>query len=122
MARKEYSHAVVGGESKYYMDEAARQDISQLQTDVAGKEGKSSLETITLVRGGWTDGIYNLEERYPVDQCNIFVEPNGDEITDEQLEAWQKASIVGSPTKNQIVAKGDVPTIDIPVTVRKVVL
>ena len=46
--------------------------------------------------------------------ANSSKDIDGDRCTDEQLDAWITAKLLSSST-NKIVAKGDVPTVDIPV-------
>lgn len=68
----------------------------------------------------WSDGEYSFERHYPIDEYDIEVELNGDSATEEQIEAWSNAKMVGSDTANKLYAKGDVPTIDIPIVLKVV--
>ena len=70
---------------------------------------------------GWSNGEYSFESTYPVATYDISIELNGDSATDEQVDAWSGAKIVGSATSNKAIAKGDVPTVDLPVIIRAVV-
>ena len=76
--------------------------------------------TATMSASGWSNGYYSFESSYPVATYDIEIEPNGESITEEQLKAWSKAQIVGSPTQNRVKAMGDVPTVNIPIMIKAV--
>ena len=80
------------------------------------KASKSTIITTTLLASNWdsTAKIYSFEADYPSKSYDIEVEINGDSCTDEQLEAWVATKPVSS-LKNKINAKGDVPSVDIPI-------
>ena len=77
---------------------------------------KPIITTATLLASNWdsTAKTYSFETDYPSKSYDIEVEINGDNCTDEQLEAWVAAKPVSS-LKNKINAKGDVPSVDIPI-------
>lgn len=77
--------------------------------------------TTTLSASGWDSDAktYSFEADYPSANYNIEVEIDGDNCTDEQLEAWIAARPLSSST-NKIIAKGDVPSVDIPVIIKVV--
>lgn len=77
---------------------------------------KPIITTTTLLASNWdlAAKTYSFETDYPSANYNIEVDINGDSCTDEQLEAWIAAKPLSSPT-NKINAKGDVPTVDIPI-------
>ena len=87
---------------------------------------KSIKKDVTLSSSSWSSRIYTWEDEDITDTCPIEIIPQTS-ITDAQLKALQKANIIGgtqigadatSGTTGsiQLVAKGTVPTIDIPVT------
>lgn len=77
---------------------------------------KRRIETYTLRSSEWdaTTKTYSFEDRYPSEIRDIEVDIDGDNCTDEQLDAWITAKPLSSST-NKIVAKGDIPIVDIPV-------
>ena len=94
------------------------------QYEVVGDINISNVVTKTIPTSGWTTTngktTYSFESEYPFSQYDLVVEPNGDSITDEQLQAWSEAKPTGSSTSNQIIIKGTIPTVDIPVIVKAV--
>lgn len=89
--------------------------------DISGKQNKPIVSTVTMAAAGWDSAakIYSFENTYPAASYDIEIEPDST-ITDEQLEAWCAAKIVGNRTANKAVAKGDIPTVNIPVIVKAV--
>ena len=77
---------------------------------------KPTITTTTLLASSWDSSAktYSFESTYPNANYDIKIEINGDSCTDEQLEAWIAAKPLASST-NKINAKGDVPTVDIPI-------
>lgn len=95
---------------------------------IAGLEAQGFQKTAvvssgTLLSSGWNASTkkYSFESSFPSSECDITIEPDGDSITEEQLKAYAAAKITGSKTSNVYKAIGDVPTINIPVIIRKVV-
>lgn len=74
----------------------------------------------TLLASMWSDGEYSFERNYPINEYNIEVELNGDAATEEQIEAWSRAKMIGSANGNKLYAKGDVPTINLPIILKRV--
>ena len=72
---------------------------------------------VTMLASSWntSEKTYSFEADYPNATYNVEIEINGDSCTDEQLEAWSGAKIVGSFSSNVAKAKGEVPTVDIPI-------
>lgn len=81
---------------------------------------KTDITTSTLLASAWSNGEYSFESTYPVASYNIEVEIDGDSATEEQIEAWSGAKMMGSATANKLYAKGDVPTVDIPIILKVV--
>lgn len=77
---------------------------------------KPTIVITTLAAANWDSDnkCYSFESTYPSATYDIEVEINGDSCTDEQLEAWVAAKPLSSST-NKINAKGDVPSVDIPI-------
>lgn len=77
---------------------------------------KPTITATTLLASNWdsTAKTYSFESTYPSANYDIEVDIDGDRCTDEQLNAWIAAKPLSSST-NKIVAKGDIPTVDIPV-------
>lgn len=74
----------------------------------------------TLLASGWSDnGKYSFESTYPNANYDVGIQPDTS-ITGEQFEAWAKAKIVGSAVSNIYTAKGDIPTINIPIILKVV--
>ena len=77
---------------------------------------KPTTTTSTLLASNWDSSskTYSLESEYPNANYDIEVDIDGDNCTDEQLEAWITAKPLSS-SSNKIIAKGDVPSVDIPI-------
>lgn len=79
-------------------------------------------ETYTLLASGWSvDGRYRaLETQYPASSgFDLEVSADGETITEDEITVFSKAQICGSALSNVLIAKGDIPSIDLPVIVRK---
>ena len=68
----------------------------------------------TMTASNWSDGQYSFETDYPSDRFDLYVGLNGS-CTNEQETAFLKARIRGCVSGNIAIAKGTVPTVDIPV-------
>ena len=86
---------------------------------------KSTSYDVTLLASAWSNGIYTWEHEDITATCPIELLPQSG-ITSDQLKALQKANIVGDTQIGtdadsgtvgsiQLVAKGTVPAVDIPV-------
>lgn len=75
-----------------------------------------TVSAYTMTSSGWSNGTYSFEATYPVASKNISIELAGT-ATDAQIKAWTNAKILGSATANAAVAKGTVPTIDLPIII-----
>lgn len=73
----------------------------------------------TMLASGWTGNTYSFEADYPHEQYNIEVAV-ADTATAEQFDAAGAAKMGSSATRNVFTARGDVPTVDIPVIVKAV--
>ena len=81
--------------------------------------------TFTLLASGWNaeTSSYSLESSYSSSEYDIEISLDGDNATDEQINAWIAARMLSS-SSNKIIAKGTIPTIDIPIllTLRKKII
>ena len=77
---------------------------------------RPTFKKVLLEASKWdsTSKTYSFESTYPNASYDIEVDIDGDRCTDEQLDVWIAAKPLSSST-NKIVAKGDIPTVDIPV-------
>lgn len=96
--------------------ETAHADI---RTKLAGKAEIPTYTTSILLADGWDAGQYSLESQYPSDQYDIEIGPSNDATT-EQIQAYGAALIPINPGANIVIAKGEVPTVDIPLVIKAV--
>ena len=75
--------------------------------------------TATMLASKWNGNQYSFEDEYPHEQYNIKIELSA-AATEEQDDAFCEAKIRGSADSNVATAKGDVPTIDIPIIIEVV--
>ena len=108
-------------DDRYYTESEIDNKVSNINAAIGNKANKPTISTSTMSASGWSDGVYSFESIYPVATYDIEIEINGDNCTSEQLKAWSSAQIVGSSTTNSCKAMGDIPTIDIPITIKVVV-
>lgn len=76
----------------------------------------STVSATTLLASNWdsTAKTYSFEADYPSASYDIEVSLDGDNATNEQINAWIVAKMLSS-SSNKIIAKGTIPTIDIPI-------
>lgn len=86
---------------------------------LAGQIADPEYVETTMLASGWAENKYSFEETYPHAQYNIEVAV-ADTATEEQFDAAGAAMIGSSATSNVFTAKGEVPTVDIPVIVKVV--
>lgn len=89
---------------------------AHLQTEI-----ESTTANYTLIASNWTGGRYTIENSRITATSNQEILPAlSTNITDEQLKALQKANLMDDgqePGRAFIVARGNVPAIDIPVRI-----
>lgn len=73
-----------------------------------------TLQTMTAASWNKTAKTYSFEGTYPAAKYDIEIEPDAS-CTDAQLEAWTAAQIVGSASSNIVTARGEVPSVNIPI-------
>ena len=71
----------------------------------------------TLSASKWSGDTYSFESTYPNANYNIEISPS-ENITLNQLSAYNNGQIVGNSTKNVVKAMGYKPIIDIPIMIR----
>ena len=74
----------------------------------------------TILTSGWSGGVYSFESDFPNAFCDIEIELDST-ATESQVEAWSSAKMTAVFNTNKMKALGDIPTVDIPVIVKKVV-
>ena len=74
----------------------------------------------TILTSGWSSGVYSFESAFPSATYDIEIELDST-ATESQVEAWSNAKPTAVFGTNTMKALGDVPTVDIPVIVKKVV-
>lgn len=95
--------------------------------DVDTKQNAPTYVATTLLASNWEQYsgyyMYDFESIYPHSSYDIEIEPNADN-TKASMEAWSNAMIVASKCagiqKNQIIAIGDVPTLNIYINIKVV--
>lgn len=109
MANRNISKISVGGVSYDVKDKVARDDLNN-------KSDKPIVFQLTMEASKWdlVNKTYSFEDEYPSDTYNINLSLSGD-CTDEQELAFLASRIRGNATDNIAKAKGNVPTIDIPI-------
>ncbi len=98
------------------MNATTNSNMTKIDSALKGISG--TMVSTVLQASAWNNGVYSFESLYPFATYDIYLEPNGDTITDAQMDAWGEAKIFGSATTNTYIAKGDVPSVDIPVILR----
>ena len=87
---------------------------------VADKSNKPTFSQYTILTSGWSSGVYSFESDFPSATYDIEIELDST-ATESQVEAWSSAKVTAVFGTNTMKALGDVPTVDIPVIVKKVV-
>ena len=87
---------------------------------VADKSNKPTFSQYTILTSGWSSGVYSFESAFPNATYDIEIELDST-ATESQVEAWSGAKPTAVFGTNTMKALGDVPTVDIPVIVKKVV-
>ena len=75
----------------------------------------------TILTSGWSSGVYSFESAFPSATYDIEIELDST-ATESQVEAWSNAKPTAVFGANKIKALGDVPSVDIPVIVKKVMI
>ena len=87
---------------------------------VADKSNKPTFSQYTILTSGWSSGVYSFESAFPSATYDIEIELDST-ATESQVEAWSSAKPTAVFGTNTMKALGDVPTVDIPVIVKKVI-
>lgn len=80
---------------------------------------QASFSIVTIAPGGWSNGVFSLEDTYPSASYDLSVSMPSD-ATVAQYDAFCKAKICGGANSNILKALGTVPTIGIPILVKAV--
>lgn len=98
-----------------------RQVIEDAMGGIGGKENKAVYSETTLLAANWnaTAKSYSFESTYPAATYDLEMWLNST-ATDEQAEAFNGARIESVYGQNVAKARGDVPTVDIPVIIKAV--
>lgn len=82
------------------------------------KQTKGTWNIITIRAANWlSGGTYSLENDYPSNKYDILDLMPFQNTTDAQLKAWKKAQCGGFWPSGQFGARGEIPTIDIPLAI-----
>ena len=92
----------------------------QEHQDISGKANVPTFSQYTILTSGWSGGVYSFESDFPNSIYDIEIELDST-ATESQVEAWSNAKPTAVFGTNTMKALGDVPTVDIPVIVKKVV-
>ena len=92
----------------------------QEHQDISGKANAPTFSQYTILTSGWSSGVYSFESDFPNATCDIEIELDST-ATESQVEAWSNAKPTAVFGTNTMKALGDVPTVDIPVIVKKVI-
>ena len=91
----------------------------QEHQDISGKANVPTFSQYTILTSGWSSGVYSFESDFPSATYDIEIELDST-ATESQVEAWSGAKPTAVFGTNTMKALGDVPTVDIPVIVKKV--
>ena len=95
-------------------------DVQNSLNAVADKSNKPTFSQYTILTSGWSSGVYSFESDFPSATYDIEIELDST-ATESQVEAWSSAKVTAVFGTNTMKALGDVPTVDIPVIVKKVI-
>lgn len=99
---------------------AATEQYVEQYVDNAGYEKKGIITRTYMNASGWSGDTYSFESIYPSSAYDIEIELDGTYLVENEYDAWCEAKIAGFPDENKVVAVGKIPTIDIPIIVKKV--
>lgn len=91
------------------------------ELEAGGFEKKSVYTTGTMAAASWNSSAktYSFEAAYPHTSYDVEIQLNNT-CTEEEMEAWGAAMMLGSATTNIITAKGEVPAINLPIIIKAV--
>lgn len=80
---------------------------------------KPIISQYTMTSASWNTSAktYSFESLYPNSTYIVEIEPDKT-CTDAQLDAWAAARMVGDYNSSIVTARGEVPTVDIPVILK----
>ena len=74
------------------------------------------LTTAQLRASSWSSGRYSFENDYPFATTNLDISL-AETATDTQIAAFSKAQIIADDTENTLIARGKVPSVNIPIKI-----
>ena len=113
-----YADAVQGGFTGSYLQ------WCNILGQLSGDMNAVSIRKVRYVlsANGWSNGVYNLEPIYPsASYLFLFIDKDGDNMTDTQLSWWYAADMMGS-TQNKIYAHSETPEVDLPILITMIQL
>lgn len=75
---------------------------------------KIELSIDELKASSWANSRYSFETDYPATDYDISIDVS-ETATDAQMAAFSKAKIIGDDSENTLIARGTVPSVDIPI-------
>ena len=99
-----------------YNNSTIEEAVSNLEGNSETYAYKSEIRKGKLFASSWVDNAYAFPE-YPASLYDIEIFLDGD-ATQEELDAYAKAMLVGNVINNKLKAFGDAPVIDIPVVIK----
>lgn len=106
-------------------DDAYKQKLDNTPDDtntaLADKANKATYTETVMLASKWnkTTSTYSFEDIYPAADYDIEIGPS-DDATIEQMQAYGAALIPINSGANVAVAKGEIPTVDIPLAIKVV--
>ena len=94
-------------------------NVEGLEELLALKAAKPTATASTLAASKWSNGQYSFEATYPSASYDLDVQL-ANTATAEQIGAFGAAVLVGNINSNILTAKGNVPTVDIPIILKAV--
>lgn len=85
---------------------------------VDAKENKSTVVETTLLASNWTSDVYSFEATYPYAEYDLFLANPTSTCSDEAWDAYKAMEPSPIENVNAFMARGEVPTVDIPVIMK----
>ena len=124
--KRPFDYVIQGNDDEIYSFKALENKlenvIGELQAQYAAvgvaldevNDGIIQVVAHTLKADEWGTDLYNLEDRYPPDKYHVQIALDA-LSSEEAVEAFHNARIVGSSTRNLFRAYNGQPSVDIPV-------
>lgn len=92
---------------------------ANLANQILSKASRPEYVYSSLLSSKWENGSYSFEEDYPSNSYDIDISP-ADTCTEEEINLYGRAKIVGNANSNVIKALGIIPQEDIPIIIKAV--